>query len=291
MSLQTPPPGTAIILRKKNFLANDPNVDIPAEVVRPVGATILVRLVDENKESYIPTKWFTSKASNLACVPPIVSLPHYFQIQTTDEADAIFKHPLDNPPIVEKPKPQPSITKPMQTQTPLIYKNILAVMKSVEAIGKTQTAADKDFAFRGIDDIANALHPLFKENSIFITTEVLSHQINNNGKTIVNAKFTFHTSDGSSVSSTVTGESQDKGEHGTAKALSYALKTALVQMFLIPVGEKDDREWLAQTQFQKALLRINGGDKELLPKLQKEFRIKADHLKMLQDADKKQAKK
>lgn len=291
MSMQTPPSGTPIILRKKNHLADNPNVDIPAEVVRPVGATILVRIVNENKEAYIPTKFVTSKASNLACVPPIISLPHYFRITTTDEADSIFKHPLDNPPITEEPKSQPSISKPMQTATPLIYSKIINVMKAIKAIGKNQTAADKDFAFRGIDDIANALHPMFQENSIFITTEVLSHQVNNTGKTIVNAKFTFHTEDGSSINSTVTGESIDKSEHGTSKALSYAFKTALVQMFLIPVGEKDDREWLAQKQFQQAFLRINGGDKELLSKLKGQYRIKIDHLNMLEDADKKQQKK
>lgn len=289
MSMQLPPPGTSIILRKKNFLADNPNVDIPAEVVRPVGATILVRLVDENKESYIPTKWFTSKASNLACVPPIVSLPHYFQIKTTDEADSIFKHPLDNPPIVEEAleKKQPTPKKMPTENKPLIYSKIIAVMKEIKAIGKNQTDAEKFFSFRGIDDIANGLHPLFQNHGIFMTTEVLSHQTNAVGKTVVSAKFSFFAEDGSLVSSTITGESIDKGEHGTAKALSVAQRIALTQMFLIPT---DDREWLAQPQFQKALLRINGGDKELLPKLQKEYRIKADHLKMLQEADKKKNK-
>lgn len=287
MSKELPPPGTAIIFRKKNFLANDPNVDIPAEVVRPVGATILVRLVDENKEAYIPTKWFTSKASNLACVPPIISLPHYFQIKTTNEADSIFKHPMDNPPITDvvPEKKQPTPKKMPTENKPLIFSKIIAVMKDVESIGKNQTA--EAFSFRGIEDVYNAIHPLFKAHGIFMTTEVLTQSNNAAGKTILNAKFTFFAEDGSSVSSTVCGEAISKDDKGSTIALSVAQRIALTQMFLIPT---DDREWLGQAQFQKALLRINGGDKELLPKLQKEYRIKADHLKILQEADKKKNK-
>ena len=121
-----------------------------------------------------------------------------------------------------------------------------------------------------------------------MTTEVLSHQTNGIGKTVINAKFTWFTSDGSSVSSTITSECIDKSEHGTAKALSIAQRMAIIQMFLIPT---DDRAFLEQKQFQQALLRINGGDKELFSKLQKEFKIKKDHLSILEDASKKSSKK
>ena len=66
----------------------------------------------------------------------------------------------------------------METKLPseqLIYKKILAVMKDIPAVEKNKTDAEHNIQYRGIDDIINALHPIFKKHGIFITPEIISN--------------------------------------------------------------------------------------------------------------------
>src|SRR5690606_30131319 len=60
---------------------------------------------------------------------------------------------------------------------------------------------------------------------------------------VIDVKFTFYAEDGSSVSSIIKGEAMDSGDKATNKAISTALKYALMQMFLIPTEEKIDTEY------------------------------------------------
>lgn len=286
MTQELPKPGTTVLLHQKigdepfewNYNNKEPQIrEVKAKVLSESKMCVLVELeemdsINQPIKCNIPKRFFTSKGSNLKATPPIVSIPVGFNISPVDESEKEYINPLDKPEKME------------QAETKLIYKKILAVMQEIKAIGKNQTATDKDFSFRGIDEIVNALHPLFQKHGIFTTTEALSHQVNAVGKTIVNVRFSFFAEDSSFVASIVCGEAVDKGEHGTAKAMSVAQRICLTQMFMIPT---DDRDVLSQSQFQKALLRIAGGDKELFAKLQKEFRIKPDHLKMLSEAHKK----
>lgn len=279
------PEGTHIILHQKigyepfewNYNNKKPEVrEVEAKVLSESKMCVMVELSETGIKCNIPKRFFTSKGSNLNATPPTISIPVGFNISPLDESEKEYINPLDKP---EKMEVQ---TPPMMADKPLmIFKKMIAVMKEIDAIGKNQTA--ETFSFRGIDDVYNAINPIFKHHGIFCTTEVLSQSTNQQGKTIVNAKFTFYAKDGSSVASTVCGEAITKDDKGSAIALSVAHRICLTQMFCIPV---DARDWLSQQQFQKALLRINGGDKLLLEKIQKEFRIKSNHLKMLAEAHK-----
>ena len=297
-----PPSGTTILLLKKtgtspfdwNFRNEKTEIqEVEAKVLSESKMCVLVELKEYDNignpiKCNIPKRLFTSKGSNLEASPPTISLPIGFNISLVNPEEEEYINPLNIEQMETGTPTKDNFNLKTKETTPLIYSKILATMMAVKAIGKNQTATDKDFSFRGIDDITNSLHPLFQEQSIFLTSDVLSHQINNVGKTIVNVKFTFYTSDGSSVSSSVCGESVEKGEHGTAKAISYALKTALCNMFLIPT---DDREWLTKKQMTSAILRINKGEKDLLDKIKSQYRIKNDYLKMLEEAIKKLSKK
>ena len=154
----------------------------------------------------------------------------------------------------------------------LIHKQIIAIMSDVKSIAKTQQG--DGFQFRGIDDVQNALHPLFQKHKIFCTTETTAQSHNNAGKTIIEAKFSFYAEDGSCVSSTTRGESIDKGEHGTAKALSVAQRIALVQMFMIPTA--DGLPFLTPHLYKKAHERIKAGDFQLYFKLELQYRLTND---------------
>jgi len=132
-----------------------------------------------------------------------------------------------------------------------IYMAINAIMQEIEAIGKNKKNQQQGYSFRGIDDMYNALQPLFKKNAVFITSNVLEskreeRQTAKGGVliyTIAKCQFKFFTTDGSYIESVLEGEAMDSGDKSTNKAMSTALKYALMQMFLIPTEEKLDTEY------------------------------------------------
>lgn len=136
-------------------------------------------------------------------------------------------------------------------KTALIFENLIAIMNDVDAISKNKKNTQQNYNFRGIDDMYNALHPLFAKHGVFITSEVINgireeRQTKNGGAliySVIDVKFTFYAKDGTSVSSTIKGEGMDSGDKATNKAISTALKYALMQMFMIPTEEKLDTEY------------------------------------------------
>jgi hypothetical protein len=182
----------------------------------------------------------------------------------------------------------------------LIYQKLIKVLQEVEAIGKNKKNQLQGYSFRGIDDMYNALHPLFSKHGIFITSEVVGGEREERTSakgglllySVVDVKFTFYAEDGSSVSSTIKGEAMDSGDKATNKAISAALKYALMQMFLIPTESvpdadmespqptakpTDERPWLSESQLKKAIARIQAGEPELKEAVVKEFRMKKEY--------------
>ena len=129
-----------------------------------------------------------------------------------------------------------------------IYEALTAINKEVEAIKKDQTNQQQGFKYRGIDQVMNELHDLFAKHEVLITSEVLNRtreeRVNSRGNTliwtIIDYKFSFTAKDGSSISSTATGEAMDSGDKGSNKCISVALKYVLFNMFLIPTAEMKD---------------------------------------------------
>lgn len=137
-----------------------------------------------------------------------------------------------------------------------IYESLAAINQKIDAITKTRNNTQQNFKFRGIDDVMNELHKHFAEFKVVILPEVVrfersektSIKTDNNGKSkeqtviniIVDMKYTFIAEDGSSVFVIVPGEALDYGDKATTKAMSIALKYALLQMFLIPTEEEKD---------------------------------------------------
>lgn len=130
-------------------------------------------------------------------------------------------------------------------ETPKIFAAIAAIMNEVGSIGKDRKNAQQGYNFRGIDDMYNAIHPLFKQHQVFITSTVLDSKREERQTksgtgliySIVRVQFTFWTVDGSMIESVMEGEGMDSGDKATNKAMSVALKYALMQMFLIPTEE------------------------------------------------------
>lgn len=135
-----------------------------------------------------------------------------------------------------------------KTKTPVIYTALASIMEETKAIGKTEENKQQNFMFRGIDNVINELHDLFAKHKVFILPDVLeynvSEKITKSGSLMyyTRAKIRFHfmTIDGSEVSTTNVGEAMDTGDKGMNKAMSIALKYALMQMLLIPTKDEKD---------------------------------------------------
>ena len=132
----------------------------------------------------------------------------------------------------------------------IIYKKMSDIFRDVEFIGKTKKNQQQGFNFRGIDDMYNELHNLFAKHEVFIISEVQKitreeRQTKSGGNliyTILEVKISFFASDGSSVSSILIGEAMDSADKSANKAMSAALKYALMQTFLIPTEELKDAD-------------------------------------------------
>ncbi|MFR0781185.1 MAG: ERF family protein [Zhenhengia sp.] len=129
-----------------------------------------------------------------------------------------------------------------------IYSAICSVMSEIGAIGKNKKNQQQGFAYRGIDDVMNALQPLLSKHKVFVTPEIMEQrreerQTAKGGNliySICTVKYTFYTTDGSSVSAIVIGEGMDSGDKATNKAMSIAFKYACFQVFCIPTDEMKD---------------------------------------------------
>ncbi len=134
------------------------------------------------------------------------------------------------------------------TQVPMIYRSIATIMKETKAIAKGEKNEQQNFMFRGIDAVMNELHDLFANNGVFILPEVVDYNVTEKvtGRgsilyyTRAKVKYHFIAEDASEVCTINVGEAMDSGDKGMNKAMSAALKYALMQMLLIPTKENKD---------------------------------------------------
>lgn len=135
------------------------------------------------------------------------------------------------------------------SETPLIYKKLPAVMKSIRAVGKDRKNEAQGFKFRGIEDFYNVAHPAFVEHEVFVRTEVLEH-ISEDRETKTGSKqirvlqkiaHHFYTTDGSSLPPVIIwGEGIDTADKATNKATSMAFKYAMAQTLCVPFADIED---------------------------------------------------
>lgn len=132
----------------------------------------------------------------------------------------------------------------------LIYKKMNEVMKEIGFVGKDQKNTAQGFKFRGIDQFVNTLYPALCKHGVFMTPHVVSesHELKevqrSSGKVGIDkhvhllVEYTFWAEDGSSVKvGPIAAEGLDSGDKSTNKALSSALKYALIQTFSIPTED------------------------------------------------------
>jgi hypothetical protein len=134
--------------------------------------------------------------------------------------------------------------------TPLIYKKMSEVMKEVGFVAKEQTNALQKYKFRGVDQFVNALYPALTKHGVFMAprataySQELKDVVRSSGKDGVDKhvaimmEYDFWAEDGSKVTvGPIPAEGLDSGDKATNKALSAALKYALIQTFSVPTQD------------------------------------------------------
>lgn len=125
---------------------------------------------------------------------------------------------------------------------------ILAVMHDVQGLKKGQrNTQGSGYNFRGIDDVMNAVGPALRKHGGFIVPFVNSIDASTvpskNGGALntvrLTVTFEVHGTDGEPISGTVAAEAFDSGDKATAKAMSVAFRTFLLQLLCLPTDEPD----------------------------------------------------
>lgn len=130
----------------------------------------------------------------------------------------------------------------------LIFKLIPQVMKAIGPISKGRFNEQQKYAFRGIDEIYNAIQPVLSEHGVFVLPSVIDQKREERKTrhdsllmyTILTVKHTFCAPDGSYVEAVTVGEAMDTGDKSANKAMSAAMKYALLEVFCIPTEGDND---------------------------------------------------
>lgn len=134
-----------------------------------------------------------------------------------------------------------------------VYKAVSAVMKelSQDGISKGRKNQAQGYAFRGIDDVYNALSSVMSRHGLMMLPRVLARtcdeRVNGKGTALfyvtVDVEFDLVSADdGSRHTIRTFGEAMDSGDKATNKAMSAAYKYAAMQAFCIPTEGDNDAD-------------------------------------------------
>ena len=135
----------------------------------------------------------------------------------------------------------------MANQNKTANEIIAAVMDEVQALGKTDRNKAQGFNFRGIDAVMNTVGPALRKHGGFIVPN--TEKIEYSGITAksggqlnvarVVVKYEVHGQTGAPVIGSVAAEAFDSGDKSTAKAMSVAYRTFILQLLCLPTHEPD----------------------------------------------------
>lgn len=133
------------------------------------------------------------------------------------------------------------------TDAPNIYAVMSAAMEEVQAVRKEGFNDQQRYNFRGIDQVVNAVGPIFRKHKIIPVPhhcgakyrDVLTSTGKPSREVTVEATYRFYGPAGDFIEAIVPGESMDSGDKGTPKAMSVAYRIVLLQMLCIPTDDPD----------------------------------------------------
>lgn len=170
---------------------------------------------------------------------------------------------------------------------PAVYAAIEAVMADVgkEGIAKGRKNQQQGYAFRGIDDVYNALAPLLAKHHLIIVPRVLSREKTERETAkggvlfyvVVQMDFEIVCSvDGSKVTASTWGEAMDSADKATNKAMSAAYKYMAMQTFCIPTEGGEDADEVTHEVAPRR-------EREPAPQTMSKGDARPDHAAMVQE--------
>ena len=137
-----------------------------------------------------------------------------------------------------------------RTTSPHVYRAISRVSAEFAKLGiaKARTNLPDQYQYRSIDDVTCRLAPLLPKYGLCVLPRVLRRKsrqcFNADGDVLTHVRLLVaydlvSSRDASRASIRVWAEALDASDKGTAKAMSSAYKSAMVQLFCIPVAGED----------------------------------------------------
>lgn len=132
-----------------------------------------------------------------------------------------------------------------------IHAALALVMRDVKAVGKDGVNKSQGFNFRGIDGVLNVVGPALRTHGVIVlpTVEDVTYNTVEVGQkrtlmreVTMRVRYQFVGPDGGTLDAVVVAESMDSGDKATAKAMSVAFRSALLQVLAIPTHDPDPDE-------------------------------------------------
>jgi hypothetical protein len=138
-----------------------------------------------------------------------------------------------------------------ETAKPAIYAAIWGVMNDVQGVGKhgqmDPASRAGNYRYQRYDDLKRELGAACRTHGVFLQSEILDvvndRAFDDKRKTRVQIQMRYRFTslvDGSAVAFESVGESIDTSDKATGKAMTMALKTALVQAFMLAAEDIED---------------------------------------------------
>jgi len=136
----------------------------------------------------------------------------------------------------------------VSTPATTVVEAISAVMDEVQSVRKTDRNAAQNFSFRGIDATVNAVGPALRHHGVVVLPQGVREiayepMVTAKGAAMTGVRlvqvYRWYGPAGDFIDSEVPAEAFDYGDKGTAKAMSVAYRTMLLQALCIPTDEPD----------------------------------------------------
>lgn len=124
-----------------------------------------------------------------------------------------------------------------------VYQRILAIMEELTYIQKGDARVNGQYKFVSHDDVAEAVHPLLVKHRV-LALPCVKETTQEGNRTTVNLRVDFVNVDQPEDRFSVyfPGYGVDPSDKGPGKAVSYALKYALLKTFCLETGEDPDKD-------------------------------------------------
>ena len=131
-----------------------------------------------------------------------------------------------------------------------INEALVAIMEDVGAVDKGGNNKVQGWKFRGIEQVINGVSPALRRHGVVIVpvaSEVeYVERTNQKGNSVIDSRvrvtYRWFGPEGDFIDSVVVAEARDLSDKATAKAMSVAFRTSLVQTLALPTEDEDPDE-------------------------------------------------